>query len=123
MDYKKFFKALDKAIEFAGGSQLKLAKKTGVDHGTINKVKNGKKPVLNLTFGTLLKLFPDMQIDYFGTGEQRGCIAKIVKVLNNLTNQEQESIYEAIIACYPQAIDSNIKNSINKSKIEPIDEE
>jgi transcriptional regulator with XRE-family HTH domain len=118
---KKFLKALDQAIAFAGGSQLKLAKDTGVDHGTINKVKNGKKPVLNLTFGTLLKLFPDIQIDYFGTGDQHGRVAQIVKMLNRLTDEEQKHIHEAIIACFPHVINSNIKTTINK--IKPIDEE
>lgn len=111
---KQLNDALRKAIENAG-SEIKLSKISGITQANINNIKNEKIPFDNIKLGTLSKLFPAMQIDFFGSGSQRGHIAKIVKMLNRLTDDEQMEIMLAIATHYPQATDDKIKNFV-KSK-------
>lgn len=96
------------------GSELRLAKETKVPQSTINGIKNKKTPVNNITLGTLKKLFPDMQIDFFGTGEQKGYTKKILQLINRLEKIEQEEIYEAIIAHYPHTLDNDFLKTLKK---------
>lgn len=100
------------------GSEQNLSRESGVTQANINKIKNDNVDFGSIRIGTLQKLFPDMKIDYFGTGEQQGYVGQIAKLLNRLTDDEQKQIHDAIIACFPHVIDSDIKNTIEK-----IDEE
>ena len=57
-------KALEKAYRRAG-TQTKLAAKAGLSQGGINEFLNGRAEIRNMTVGTLLKLFPDMEMRFF----------------------------------------------------------
>lgn len=56
--------ALKEAVKRAG-TQLRLAEQSGVSQGNINGFLNGKNKVENMTIGTLLRLFPDIEIKFF----------------------------------------------------------
>ena len=57
--------ALREAYKRAG-TQAALAEKAGVSQGRIADYLNGRCSVGNMTVATLLKLFPDMTVDFFG---------------------------------------------------------
>ena len=98
-----FIKAIRENIKQVG-SEVKLSEMSEIKQPDINRIKNCKVPINNITIGTLRKLFPDMQIDFFGTGEQRGCIGQVTKMLNRLTEQERNEIMLAIVASYPHVV-------------------
>ncbi len=109
--------AIKKRIEDAG-SEPKLSFVSGITQQRINVLKNGLRygsvKVGSIKLGTLIKLFPNMQIDFFGTGNQKSYVGKIVQLLNRLPESEQEKIHEAIIACYPKLIDNNLIQKIKE---------
>jgi transcriptional regulator with XRE-family HTH domain len=99
-----FLNAVRKAIELSG-NEVKLGTKIGIDRAVINRIKNKKTPIDNITVGTLRKMFPDMQIDFFGTAGQKGYSAKIIKMLNQLSDDEQLELMLAIAAKYPRSVE------------------
>lgn len=105
--------ALQEVIKDAG-SEPKLSGKSGVTQSNINKIKNKKVDIDNLQLGTLRKLFPNMRIDFMGTGGRIGYTAEIVKMLNRLSETEQLQIMLAIAANFPQSTDDKVKNFIKK---------
>ncbi|MBU8902061.1 MAG: helix-turn-helix transcriptional regulator, partial [Victivallales bacterium] len=46
-------------------TQAVLAEKSGLSQGGINEFLNGKAQIQNMTVGTLLKLFPEIEIRFF----------------------------------------------------------
>ena len=48
------------------GTQAALAKCAGVSQGRIADYLNGRCSIGNMSVATLLKLFPDIRIDFFG---------------------------------------------------------
>ncbi|MCK4983816.1 MAG: hypothetical protein KAS17_12880 [Victivallaceae bacterium] len=98
-----FINAIRESIKRVG-SEVKLGKTSGLKQPDINRIKNCKVPINNITIGTLRKLFPDMQIDFFGTGGRRGCRAQITQMLNSLTEQERNEIMLAIAVAYPHVV-------------------
>lgn len=64
MDIETVEKALFEAVKRAG-TQLGLAERSGISHGTLNGYLNGKNKVENMTIGTMLRLFPDIDISFF----------------------------------------------------------
>lgn len=61
---QQFISALREAIAEAG-SQVELAKKIGMQQGRISDYLKGRYEFENMTVGTLLKLFPDLDIVYY----------------------------------------------------------
>ena len=61
---KDFRAAMLKAIQKAG-SQKKLAEETGIHQSRISDYANGQYDFGSLTVGTLIKLFPELEILYF----------------------------------------------------------
>lgn len=57
--------ALKEAIKRAG-TQTALAQRVGLSQGTISDYLNGRCSVGNMTVTTMLRIFPDMVIDFFG---------------------------------------------------------
>lgn len=45
---------------------MRLAEQSGVSQGNINGFLNGKNKVENMTLGTLLRLFPQLDMKFFG---------------------------------------------------------
>ena len=66
---QQFISALREAIAEAG-SQVELAKKIGMQQGRISDYLKGRYEFENMTVGTLLKLFPDLDIVYFPNKKQ-----------------------------------------------------
>lgn len=107
--------AIRVAIEKVG-SEVQLAKISGVTRARINNIKNGNIDLHTIKIGTLHKIFPEMQIDFFGTGKQKAYIGKIVSLLNNLSDSEHQEIYASIIKCYPHSFNSKMTQTlINKA--------
>lgn len=48
------------------GTQKKLAELAGITQSTINAYLSGKAKIENMPVGVFIKLFRDMNIDYFG---------------------------------------------------------
>lgn len=96
--------AIRKRIEEVG-SEPKLSQISGVTQQRINILKNklhtGSVKIDGIRLGTLIRLFPNMRIDFFGTGNQKSYIGEITKILNGLSETEHKKIYEAILICYP----------------------
>lgn len=57
--------ALNEAYRRAG-TQAALAEKAGISQGRIADYLNGRCAIGNMTVSTLLRLFPEMTIDFFG---------------------------------------------------------
>ena len=57
--------ALKEAIKRAG-TQTALAQRVGLSQGTISDYLNGRCSVGTMTVTTMLRIFPDMVIDFFG---------------------------------------------------------
>ena len=104
---KEIFRALKAAIK-KHGSQNQLSKLTKVPQSTINDICNGNKAVGNITISNFLKLFPDMEINFFGSDQTLACPEKILKILNRLSDSEQQETYEALIACYQHVQDNKM---------------
>lgn len=64
LDARVIEKAIREALDKAG-TQTNLAEKTGISQGNLNNILNGKISVDKMTVGTLLKLFPEMEISFF----------------------------------------------------------
>lgn len=60
----EFANAMKQIIKNAG-SQKNLAEQTGMHQSNISGYLNGSFIFSNLTIGTLIKLFPELQIKYF----------------------------------------------------------
>jgi len=65
MTENDILRALGEAYHRAG-TQSALASLAGVSQGRIADYLNGRCSVGNMTVSTLLKLFPDMVVDFFG---------------------------------------------------------
>ena len=57
--------AFQKAVIRAGG-KTELARKCGLAYSMIHRFSSGACRFGNMTVGTLERLFPDLQIDFFG---------------------------------------------------------
>ncbi|MDD5599310.1 MAG: hypothetical protein PHV82_15290 [Victivallaceae bacterium] len=93
-------------------SQSHMNRITKVPQSTINDIWNGNKTIGNITVGNFLRLFPDMEINFFGSGQPLAYPEKILKQLNRLSDSEQQEVYEAIIACYPHVQDNKMIKKI-----------
>ena len=65
MTEQDILEALKEAYRRAG-TQTALASLAGVSQGRIADYLNGRYSIGNMTVTTLLRLFPDMEIDFFG---------------------------------------------------------
>ena len=66
---EQFIKALKEAVS-SSGSQAELAKKASMHQSRISDYLNERYEFENMTIGTLLKLFPDLNIVYYPEQEQ-----------------------------------------------------
>jgi len=64
LDSKVIERAIREALEKAG-TQTNLAEKTGISQGNLNNILNGKISIDKMTVGTLLRLFPEIEITFF----------------------------------------------------------
>ena len=90
------------------GSELELSRVSGVTQANINKIKNNNVPATNIRLGTLLKLFPDMQIDFLGKGGKKGIEGELIAMINRLTPEERSELALAIAAKYSHAVENKL---------------
>ena len=79
--------ALKEAIKRAG-TQTALAQRVGLSQGTISDYLNGRCSVGNMTVTTMLRIFPDMVIDFFG--------GKSANEADNALRDQLLEIFEAL---------------------------
>ena len=88
MTEKDILIALQEAYRQAG-TQVALAQRAGVSQGRIADYLNGRCSIGNMTVATLLKLFPEMSIDFFGgiSGNMAsdGMRSQLLEIFESLT--------------------------------------
>lgn len=87
MTEKDILQALVEAYRRAG-TQSALAAAAGVSQGRIADYLNGRCAVGNMSVSTLLKLFPDISMDFFG--------GKSVNSTENALKEQLIEIYNAL---------------------------
>ena len=65
MNENDFLDALKEAV-YRAKTQSALANKIGISQGTISDYLNGRCSIGNMTVTTLLRIFPNMVVDFFG---------------------------------------------------------
>lgn len=75
-----FASAMAAAIKKAG-SQKSLAEQTGIHQSRISDYVNANYDFCNLTVGTLIRLFPDLDIIYQQPGDRKGDGSNIVATI------------------------------------------
>lgn len=113
MTEKDVFNAFKRSLK-KYGSQNKLSQKTGVPQSTINDLCNGNKQIGNITVTNFLKLFPKIQIDFFGSETPNDHISEIVKMLSRLTDDDQRQIMLSIAVHYPKSREEKIQKFVKK---------
>ena len=87
MTEQDFFEALREAYKRAG-TQQRLADQLGLSQSTIAGYFSGRYAVGNMTVSTLIKLFPQMSINFFGgnTGDvsSDGMRAQLLEIFDGL---------------------------------------
>ncbi|MDD5698795.1 MAG: hypothetical protein PHH77_09290 [Victivallaceae bacterium] len=104
---QELYQALRERIHEVG-SELKLSRISGVTQSNINNIKNKNISVSNIRLGTLQKLFPDMQIDFLGTGGKKGIEGKLIAMINKLTPEERIDLALAIAEKYHHAVEEKL---------------
>ena len=98
---KKLNKALWARIKELG-SELELSKKSGLTQANVNKIKNNHVAVENIKLGTLMKLFPNIQINFLGKEEPDDYINQILSFVNNLNLDEQKRALNILKATFEE---------------------
>ena len=92
MTEKDILIALQEAYRQAG-TQVALAQRAGVSQGRIADYLHGRCSIGNMTVATLLKLFPEMSIDFFGgiSGNMAsdGMRSQLLEIFESLDGREQ----------------------------------
>lgn len=103
---KEIKKAIRQAVSEAG-SEIKLSQQSGVGRAHINNIKNKDNVCKTVKIETLEKLFPNMQIDFWGTGGKKGMEGKIIAMVGKLTPEERDELALTIAAKYRHAVDEH----------------
>ena len=90
------------------GSELKLSKISGVSQSNLNKIKNNHVPIGNIRLKTLQKIFPNMQIDFLGTGGKKGIEGRIIGMINRLSPEQRADLALAIADKYKGAVEEKL---------------
>ena len=84
------------------GTQVALAQKAGVSQGRIADYLNGRCSIGNMTIATLLRLFPEMSIDFFGgtSGNMAsdGMRSLLLEIFESLDGREQARLLAMVAA-------------------------
>jgi hypothetical protein len=104
---KKLNSALWERIHEVGG-ELKLSKISGVAQPSINKIKNNHISIDNIRLKTIRKLFPNMHIDFLGTGGKKGIEGRLIKMINKLSPEQQTDLALAIADKYKNIVEEKL---------------
>ena len=104
--------ALREAYQRAG-TQTALAQLAGVSQGRIADYLNGRCSIGNMSVATLLKIFPDIKIDFFGekTGNDESDLrrAMYLEIFDGLSAEDQMRCLAMVIANFPDKIKAEMK--------------
>jgi transcriptional regulator with XRE-family HTH domain len=108
VEIKEIENALKEALKKAG-TQLALAEKAGMSQGNLNGLLNGKNKIENMTVGTLLKLFPDLQMRFFRGAEFSNIKVdpieeQVLEITRTLTAKEKAKCLTIIAANFNSSI-------------------
>lgn len=90
------------------GSEPKLSKISGVAQPSINNIKNNRVAFDNIRMGTLRKLFPNMQIDFLGTGGKTGIEGRLIGMINRLSPEQRADLALAIADKYKGVVEEKL---------------
>ena len=99
------FKAATAAAISAAGTQKKLAEQTGIHQSRISEYVNGNYDFSSLTLGTLIKLFPDLDICYnIGPVQEDDAMKaieqRLLLLFRRLPVNEKILCYENVVKTY-----------------------
>ena len=100
---KKLKKAIQQVIKEAG-SEIELSRRSGVGRAHINNIKNKDNICGAIKLETLLKIFPNMQIDFLGTGGKTGIDGRINFMINQLSPEQRTDLAFVIAKTYKDII-------------------
>ena len=106
---EKFFCALREAIRRAG-SQTELAKMSGMQQSRISDYLSERYDFDNITVGTLRKIFPELEIQYFSVHpiQEKGMEQEIEKMVvehfRHLSSSEKARYVMFVAANFPDGI-------------------
>lgn len=101
MTENEILNALREAYQIAG-TQSALAQLAGVSQGRIADYLNGRCSIGNMTVATLVKLFPDMRIDFFGRSDEslinNDVKDQILEIFEGLNSKDQVRLLAMVAA-------------------------
>ena len=104
---KELKRAIQEAIKDAG-SEIELSRRSGVSRAHINNIKNKDNVCKAVKFETLLKIFPNMQIDFSGTGGKKGIEGRIIGMINRLSSEQRADLALAIADKYRDIVEEKL---------------
>jgi hypothetical protein len=106
MTESDFISAIQKAVQKAP-SESELARSRGLKPGVINRLKNKKTSILNTTVGVVWRIFPDMEIDFFGgldsSETTTEILTEILNFLRKLSKEERERALQILQLAFPES--------------------
>ena len=101
MNEKDFLDALKEAVARAG-TQNKLAKQIGCSQGNISDYISGRCAIGNMTIYTMLRFFPEIQINFFGQPAKDDTVeelkAELIRIFDSLTSAERVQLLSLVAA-------------------------
>ncbi|UDQ97974.1 helix-turn-helix transcriptional regulator [Lentisphaerota bacterium WC36G] len=89
-------------------SQNAFAKKINISQTAINKIVNGKSKIGNISVETLMKIFPNMEIDFFSSkNTDNSVVGKINKFIAKLSEDQQLEVLLMLGAEFPEIVKGN----------------
>lgn len=112
MSEAEILNALREAYKRAG-TQEALARIAGISQGRIADYLNGRYAISNMTVSTLLRLFPDMIIEFFGKKAETPSAelrrAQLLKIFDGLTEEDQLAAIAMMAANFGEKIRQETK--------------
>lgn len=107
MTEKDFIDALKEAVARAG-TQNKLAKQTGCSQGNISDYITGRCSIGNMTISTMLRFFPEIQINFFGGQSKDETVeelkAELIRIFDSLAPAERVHLLSFVAANFGEKI-------------------
>ncbi len=116
MNATEIEKALKKAVLYSGSSH-KLAIERNIPYSVINRYMNGKSNISNITFATLQKLFPEMNITFFNSDSGSDPITyktdddvsgAIIKLVTLLSPEDRIKVLTWIASNFSKEVNSKL---------------
>ena len=107
-----FIEALREAIRLAG-TQAELAKRAGMQQSRISDYLSCRYDFDNITVGTLKKLFPEIQIQYFPTSDpqeqevEQELEKQVIVHFRHLSSAEKARYMMLVAANFPEKLKQN----------------